>query len=394
MTFLAFLAGTVALNLWMTRRVLRAGDQLDHKGLLVAGIWLMPGMGAFIARNQIRARVPEAGASDTPAGSAAGDVGAEPAPAQLSAPGAAAFPLGDHIASTNGFPVLDWQAVSDWLASIADPQSRQRARDASRRAWLLHLRDAMGTDFRLHESDHALVLSSLEPKVAAAAADYIAKTRSRVGRVLNRLAALPPGERSILLVMDDEAMYYQYVAGYYPDEGEFALSGGMFVNAGCPHFIVKRADLTQVEPVIAHELTHSAVSHLQLPLWLDEGIAVNTEHKLAGAQPGLYTPQEMRARHLRFWGEEEIQQFWSGDSFHRSDEGNMLSYDLARIMVDQMARSWDRFEGFALNARREDAGAASARQHLDLDLGAWVCTLLEKPPSPGWAPPGSGAPAG
>jgi hypothetical protein len=42
-------------------------------------------------------------------------------------------------------------------------------------------------------------------------------------------------------VLDSEEDYYRYVSIYYPSEGEFALSGGMFIHAGCPHFVVVRA---------------------------------------------------------------------------------------------------------------------------------------------------------
>jgi hypothetical protein len=389
MTLSVLLGCLVCLNLWMTRRVLKADHRLEHKGLLVAGIWLMPGLGAFIARNHLRAFAPEEAAGTAAAPPASGAGAAEQAPEQLTVPGGPVLPLRPHIELLNGFPVVDWHAVAGWVDAIEPADRRAQARNQSRRAWLLHLRDALGPHYWLHESDCAYVLSPLERKAAAATAEYVAKTRHRVARVLNRLAALPADEKSILLVMDDDATYYRYAAGHYPADGEFAFSGGMFIDAGCPHFIVKQADLTQVEPVIAHELTHSAVSHLNLPLWLDEGLAVNTQHKLAGASPGLHTPHEVHAMHQRFWGEAEIQQFWSGASFHRPDDGNMLSYDLARILVEQMAKSWEHFEDFVLHSRREDAGAAAARQHLGIDLSEYVCALLEREPSPEWAPRGA-----
>jgi hypothetical protein len=55
---IVFIGCLLALNLWLTRRVLRAPDeQLDKKWLLVAGIWVMPAMGAWLAWDQLRARV-------------------------------------------------------------------------------------------------------------------------------------------------------------------------------------------------------------------------------------------------------------------------------------------------------------------------------------------------
>jgi hypothetical protein len=113
---------------------------------------------------------------------------------------------------------------------------------------------------------------------------------------------------------------------------------------------------------------------------------VNTQHKLTGVPHSLYTPQQMHARHLEFWNETEIQQFWTGDSFHRPDDGQMLSYDLARILVDNLARQWADFERFASQAARDDAGAQAASQHLGIDLGAWTCALLDREQSDGWTP--------
>lgn len=45
----------------------------------------------------------------------------------------------------------------------------------------------------------------------------------------------------------------------------------------------------------------------------------------------------------------------------------MLSYDLARIIVEQLAKDWEAFQDFVLAADRADAGSA-AHKHLDLGL--------------------------
>jgi hypothetical protein len=204
--------------------------------------------------------------------------------------------------------------------------------------------------------------------------------------VLGDLAQLPLNERSILIVLDSEEDYYHYVSIYYPAEGEFAFSGGMYINAGCPHFVVVRTDLSSVEPVIAHELTHSALAHLRLPKWLDEGLAVNTEYRVAGSRRLLHTPHELHRMHLKFWNAERIQEFWSGASFDRTDDGNLLSYELARIIVEQMAKQWDSFAGFVATASREDSGASSAEKSMSIRLGSYATALLEIDPTESWEP--------
>ena len=388
-----FLLAWLALNIAATRALRRAAALgLDGTGMQVAMVWIAPFIGAIVALGDASryqrahreaereaARVREADASPPPS-------------TDLTLPNGQVLSLREAFTEIHGFPLLNWQAVDAALAGL-DEVDRPAARGACQRLWLEHMRHALGPHFRLDETEAAFVLSSLDDASQRAAANYIAGARRKVTQLLAGLAAFPADGKSVLLVLDDEDWYYHYVAVYYPSDGEFAFSGGMFIGGGCPHFVVRRADLTQIEPVIAHELTHSALAHLKLPLWLDEGIAVNTERRIAGKQPSLHTPFEIDAMQRRFWGVAEIQQFWSGESFQRTDDGNLLSYELARVMVEQMARDWPSFAEFVRNAQRGDAGAASAIEHLGIDLGAAAAALTGKVETAGWAPgvPDAGA---
>jgi len=255
-----------------------------------------------------------------------------------------------------------------------------------RRAWLLHVRDALGGGAHLTETAEAWVVSAYPDRTARAAAAYITATRQRIARLLEGLASFREHERSILIVFDNEEDYYQYVANYYRDDGEFAFSGGMFINAGCPHFVMVLADLSAIEPVIAHEMTHSALAHLGIPLWLDEGIAVNSEQQLAISYRSAQQTLELLEKHRVFWTADTIQEFWSGDSFHRTDDGNALSYDLARAMVALAGRQWDAFRRFVNAAQRSDSGAAAAHQELGLELGALAASAIGLRPREDWTP--------
>ncbi|MDQ0039623.1 hypothetical protein [Variovorax boronicumulans] len=371
----------LALNVWMTRRALAIDEVPLRKNLLVTMVWIVPFLGAFVAWTYLP-RSPRDPANIAPP---SGFV-TEAAPAEITLGGAPAFSLLANTGTYDGLPLLDWQALGEWASSQPDPERRREATALGKRAWLLHLKDALGPDFHLYESEQAWVLSSLEHVVAVATAAYVTSTRKRIQKVLAGVAVFEEDDRSILLVMDDDETYYSYVSSYYPEQGEFAFSGGMFINAGCPHFLAKRADLSGIEPVIAHEMTHSALSHLGLPRWLDEGLAVNTERQLAGAGPATHTPQELRRKHLAFWGEAEIQEFWSGESFFRTDDGNLLSYELARILVELLAKDWAPFAQFVSTARSEDGGAEAAGEVFEADLGALACALLEREADPRWSP--------
>jgi hypothetical protein len=309
------------------------------------------------------------------------------APAEITVDGAKSFSIGAHLSSESGFPLLDWEAANAWVSAIPDPKAQAAAWTQCERAWLQHLRAALGAAYRLQEAGDALLLSTLEPNVATATLGFMAKTQQRVNRVLDGIAQVSDWGRDILIVFDDEDTYYRYVSHCYPQAGEFAGSSGMYIDGGCGHFATVKADLRSIEPVIAHEMTHGCLSHLPIPAWLNEGLAVNTEQRLCPA-PGapLLTPQQMHHKHRAFWGAAEIQEFWSGKSFLRPDDGNMLSYDLARILVSQLSLDWPRFRGFVLDANLNDAAAAAAAKHLQLDLGAAASAILEREPVAGWSP--------
>lgn len=291
----------------------------------------------------------------------------------------------NHLRLHDGLPILDWEATQSWIAALPQPAAVSAETDC-KRGWLLHLRDALGGEYELHESDHALLLATCETRAARAMLDFIHRTRRRIGTALEGLIAPDEHRPEILILFGDDETYYRYVSHAYPADGEFAFSGGMFLHAGCPHFVTTRAETQTVERVIAHEMTHASVSHLPIPLWLNEGLAVNVENRLMGAMPKLFTPAETREKHVAFWSVQTIQEFWSGQSFARPDDGNMLSYDLAQVMVEILAGRWQPFCSFARAATYEDAGAAAANQHLDIQLGNWVSSILDQPSSEGWQP--------
>jgi hypothetical protein len=321
------------------------------------------------------------GASGTSGGSAQ-----ESPPAVVAAEGIPGFDVERHTKRSENYPYMNWEAAHEWLSAIDLPEHQAAALLAVERAWLLHMCSALGAGFHLSESKNALLLSSLEPKVANAMLDYMERTLKRVRVVLDGVAQTPSARKEVLIVFDDDESYYRYVAHYYPDAGEFAFSGGMHIDAGCSHYVTIKNDLRLIEPVIAHEMTHGCLGHLPLPAWLNEGLAVNVERRLSPT-PLTHTPQQLYAKHLAFWNAQSIQEFWSGRSFLRTDDGNLLSYELARLMVEQLGHSWEPFKQFVLAADGADAGAAAARQHLGIDLGEVVCALFEKAsPSIEWGP--------
>lgn len=306
-------------------------------------------------------------------------------PVEVVAAGVEAFPLERHLSRIEGLPYLDWEAVGRWVESVDAAEVRAKAWADCEIAWLLHLRAALGDSFALLQQGDAVLLSSLDAKIARITLEYMGKTLRRILRVLDGIAVVPEWGKDILIVFDDEEMYYRYVSHYYPD-GEFAGSGGMHIGQGCGHFVTMKGDLTAIEPVIAHEMTHGCLSHLPIPMWLNEGIAVNTERRVSHAPPLLYSSREMQQKHACYWDARRIQEFWSGESFLRTDDGNLLSYDLAQRIVERFASNWDGFRTFVLSAHISDGGASAALEQFNLDLGEVAAALMGREPSSDWTP--------
>jgi len=380
MLYISILATVVIiLNLFASRSVRRGVDARFKQNMLIAMIWLVPFIGLLMAAGQTTPHAPKARKHEPLQGTVD-----ESAPMIVRVAGCLDFDVQSQLVEAHGFPIIHADAFNQWLA--ASPQASTSGLACVARAWLMHMRDACGPEFRLFETKHAFILSPLESNVLRATDTFIATTRKRITAVLRDLAVFPAGGKSVLLVLHDEDAYYQYVSAYYPDSGEFSFSSGMFINSSVPHFVVPLAELSAIEAVIAHEMTHSALSHLTLPRWLDEGLAVNIEQRLTGVPRLIYTPHELHEKHLRYWGATEMQQFWTGESFFRTDDGNLLSYELARILVSHLSADWDRFARFVINAQREDSGGLAAREHMNVELGALVCALLEQPFSADWEP--------
>ena len=282
-------------------------------------------------------------------------------------------------------PIPDW----DQLEQPADASAEQLHAFWATAAftWLSDLSARLGDGYAIAESDSFMLLGALSERQQQLALEYAEKSRNRVLKVLSGIAVDEGYGKDVIIVFKDHETYYEYTSNYdneVPAAEELSFSGGMYINRGYGHFVFVADDLTLIEPVIAHELTHSLMSHLPLPLWINEGIAVNTERRLCPRERSRYTPQEVRDKFARFWNEETIQEFWSGKSWRRPDEGNSLSYELATTFIGLASRDdWEQFVAFVNASDWVDAGDAAAGEH----LGYGVANLAEAVLGPGnWQP--------
>ena len=228
-------------------------------------------------------------------------------------------------------------------------------------------------------------MNSESDRYAELLAMFLERALSTIMDCLNGIAANPFYGKHVVILFDSDDRYYEYTSHFYPEQGEFATSGGMFIDRGRGHFVLPRREIREAERVVAHELCHACVAHLPIPAWLNEGIAQIVEDAM-DASPFFVRENritEYMERHRGFWGEEEIQQFWSGESFGRPDDGQELSYHLARLAVGALSHDYVSFRRFVLSANEKDAGDAALKEV----FGGSLEDLIERFLGAGnWAP--------
>ena len=167
-------------------------------------------------------------------------------------------------------PIPDW----DRLEQPADATDEQLHAfwDAAASTWLIELSARLGNGYAFAESNFFMLLGALSDRQQQLALEYAEKSRTRVLKVLSGIAVDDGYGKEVILVFKDQETYYTYTSNYeddVPAAEELSFSGGMYINRGYGHFVFVADDLTLIEPVIAHELTHSLMSHLPLPLWIN-----------------------------------------------------------------------------------------------------------------------------
>lgn len=295
----------------------------------------------------------------------------------------------------NGFHRVDWEAVRIWINANVSPLEADAAWSEAALLWVKQLRDDLGGNFFVLQSNQTILLCDQPLDTARWLLAYAGRTEQTIKTLLGELAWGGARSKDVIIVFSDQDDYYQYLSHYSPD-GEQATSGGVCIHSGYTHIAVPWQNETDAANAIVHELTHDCLSHVPLPLWLNEGVAVTLQKAIAPPPRGIaqsdqdalfsaainWNPpimwEELAERHLAFWNEENIQSFWAGASFHESGESNALSYSLAEVLVKLLSErgNTESFSLFLQIAHYRDAGQTAALDVLGADLGEIAGTFL------------------
>jgi hypothetical protein len=182
-----------------------------------------------------------------------------------------------------------------------------------------------------------------------------------------------------ILVLADTETYYQYVAAFH-SEGKYGGSSGMQIRQGYAHIAMWGTRFDLLENTLAHEMTHLSLRHLNLPQWVEEGLAQMFEHDMTGRQL-LILDQETARKHKSYWRKHGLDAFWRGHGFQSAGRVQELSYQLAEVLVrllieahrprwfGMVRRNREKLLAFLREADASDCGESSATKNLGKSLG-------------------------
>ena len=300
-----------------------------------------------------------------------------------------------HLNVTESGCYPDWQAVGSAIEESFPESQHDAAWDAICLAWVHGICRQLGEGYRVLETQNFLIVSAADqPSVELTGQDF-EKVRRKILNRLTDLIAGPVKGKQVALILASEEQYYQYIAHFFPD-GEHPMNGGMCLRGRTYlHLAFPSTEASADLRTLAHEMTHGLLGHLPLPNWLDEALAMRMEQLVCGAD-GMLLDREQYNRHLDYWNEATIQEFWSGAAWQIPGDGFELSYDLARVLwfkiEADLAANPQKLIQFITSASFEDAGDSAFRAAFGSGLGELVASFLGKgswSPAPDtWGIPG------
>jgi len=281
----------------------------------------------------------------------------------------------DLMPIDSGLPRPDWPAIYRYIENNPTVNESQLWSNVAG-TWLEELRAALPHEHTISETENFVLLSANSDHYNKTLLVFLERSRKRLLAIADGICADLGHGKYVVMVFESIDTYYDYISHFGPKDGGITgLSSGMYLNYGYGHFVFQEDRIDMAEPIAAHEMTHALLSHLPIPLWLNEGMAVNMESLIAGT-PAERLNQSVFDLHAEFWNEESIQEFWTGDSFFRADEGQRLSYQLAQVLVSNISENYAAFKRFANEAHSSDGGEAAMKQVYGLGLSDLAASFL------------------
>ncbi len=176
----------------------------------------------------------------------------------------------------------DWNEIAIRIGDSLSHDDLNSEWSIECKKWLESVANEFGKEYRIEESPNFSIMSNESDRYIHVFSGLLERTLERILNTLKGIASDEGLGKHVALIFQDIDQYYEYVGMFFPEEGEFGLSSGMYINEGYGHFVFPSQDIDYAEPIAVHELTHACLVHLPIPLWLNEGMAVLMEDVLAG----------------------------------------------------------------------------------------------------------------
>lgn len=277
------------------------------------------------------------------------------------------------------FPVPDWEQQYELTRDLgADTQRLNSFWTERGREWTCLLRDSFGGQYHVEESKNFWVLAAKDQRAHLRLVQRAEAAYERIRTAVGQL----PGEsygKTPMLVFEDQDLYYAYVSEYYTD-GHHPASGGVFLNEGYGHLAFWFGEWDSAEAVLAHEIAHSVVASLDMPLWLNEGIAQVAEVAITGrygSETDFFGRDEMMLEAPEpYWNSRTIQEFWTGAGFAIVGDDQSHHYGLAFDLVHRLAANRACFQAMLKKVASADAGRAAIEEVYGIKLEDLVADVL------------------
>ncbi|MEM9915912.1 MAG: hypothetical protein AAF911_13205 [Planctomycetota bacterium] len=263
-----------------------------------------------------------------------------------------------------GLPRPDWGRVqARWWALPREAQPA--AWTAVEWVWQHTLAAAWGGEFRVVERGECLMTTDLPEAQATRVLAFMERALQTIERCLTGLG-LPeysdggPG-LDVAVICRRVEDYLDYISDVYEEDHFGAVSAGVCLHQGSVHVAAHGSTAAKLEPVLAHELAHSRLASLGLPVWLEEGLVVHLEKAVVPGE-AFAADLQLVALHREFWTPGRLERFFTGDVFCGADDAEGLPYALAYQIVGELMRD-DAGKLATLLERSswEDGGEAACR---------------------------------
>lgn len=288
--------------------------------------------------------------------------------------------LAPYFTQHFGFKRPNWTAMSDPVEQGLTEAQKHFAWHGIAKTWLGWLADGCKTPYEQSESKEFLVFAPANYGDREALHAFLEASYASILKALPGITSPEGYGKHLIILLHDDSHFQRYL-GYFYQQSSLPMTceEGVFVNDGYGQLVLRAEPLDALESTIAHELTHACLTHLALPVWLDEGLADYMEDQLCESAP-FYLNDEAIAQHQSYWTPERTQQFWQGRSFFADDDEQCgLSYHLARALVQTLLGDYEPFKTFVNKANWSDAGAKAFMDTYQQPIEALLTPLFDCP---------------